>query len=448
MFGQFSIVSIATRRSSYYCTSSSLVIASKKKTRSSLSSFLNGGVWNPSSTNIVTISSLPFPAATTDSRCYLSTRAASTSVVLSPPNPNPISFRSDPSPLSSLPDEFRPGQAQQVLQERGRGKRLIRRVDVRDLFLSAREGYPVDAKCILHTLKHIRRCNAHYIKDWQAQAAIQGMIRALTPIPRNEDEKSPAWKIDNCNLENPTYCKARLQAAMFVCKAILDDTTGLITSVSIYDIEEILLNGTVLPATKNLPTEDEDKDMVVLKQEALKLTKRVFHKLIFRACKPERFLSKKQAAKYRKKVWVNTPPSVQTTHLATQICLSLGGTWQDAQVAIVDAFLQHCDVPLLEETLSLIEEAKNKEEERQIQGANISDDIIDEEGNDGNSESEEGEQELSSSADKEITDDTIDEEGNDDHTGSEEGEKELPSLSDKDTATNNEDNGTTNQTTV
>jgi hypothetical protein len=290
-----------------------------------------------------------------------------------PPNPNPISFlSSDASPLNQLPKDYTPGQAQQILQEWGKGKRMIRRMDVRDLFLSARGGYPRDAKCILHTLHNIRRCNAHYIKDWQAQAAIQGMIRALSPLPRYDDDKSAAWKIYNCTLTNPTYWKARLNAALFVYRAILDDTTGLITSVSIYDVEQQLFLDTVLPAataasesTTNITTtSSEDTEVVVqLLQDARTLTKRVYHKLLFRACKPERFLSKKQAAKYRKKVWNTTPPSPQTTHLVVQICLALGGTWEEAQVAIVDEFILFGG-NILPETWSLIEEAKRKEEQQ------------------------------------------------------------------------------------
>jgi hypothetical protein len=283
-----------------------------------------------------------------------------------PPNPNPISFLSDASPLNQLPANYSPGQAQQILQEWGKGKRMIRRLDVRDLCLSARGGYPKDAKCILHTLQNVRRCNAHYIKDWQAQAAIQGMIRALSPLPRYDDAKSAAWKIHNCTLTNPTYWKARLKAALFVYKAILDDTTGLITSVSIYDVEQQLFLETVLPAASAAASAStpEDDDILQLKHDARTLTKRVYHKLLFRACKPERFLSKKQAAKYRKKVWNTTPPSPQTTHIVVQICLALGGTWREAQVAIVDEFILFGG-DILPETRSLLEEAKRKEEQQQ-----------------------------------------------------------------------------------
>jgi len=275
-----------------------------------------------------------------------------------PPNPNPISFRTNPSPLSLLPQDFRPGQAQQLIQEKGKGKRLLRRTEVRDLFLSAREGYPKDARCILHTLKVIRRCNAHYIKDWQAQAAIQGMIRAWTPIQRVSEEKCAAWTLTDASHNSADFCKARLQAANYVYKAILDDTTGLITSVSIYDVEELLFKDTVLKAleAKNL---DDD----LLKLEVLSLTKRVFHKLIFRASRPDRFLSKKQAAKYRKKVWTDTPPSPQTTHLAAQICL-LAGKSDDAQIAIVKEYIRmRAALPLQHETLALIQVAKEKEEQ-------------------------------------------------------------------------------------
>ena len=290
----------------------------------------------------------------------MSTRSDSVITTSTPPNPHPISFRNNPSPLNLLPQDFRPGQAQMLLQQKGKDGRLLRRTEVRDLFLSAREGYPKDAKCILHTLRVIRRCNAHYIKDWQAQAAIQGMIRAWTPIPRIRDEKCAAWTMTDASSNSPDFCKARLQAANYVFQAILDDTTGLITSVSIYDVEELLFKDTVLKALMGVKNLDDD---LMLKREVLSFTKRVFHKLIFRASKPDRFLSKKQAAKYRKKVWTDTPPSPQTTHLAVQICLLVGKS-DDAQIAIVKEYNRMKGaLPLRHETLALIQEAKEKEEQ-------------------------------------------------------------------------------------
>jgi hypothetical protein len=203
------------------------------------------------------------------------------------------------------------------------------------------------------------------------------MIRALSPLPRYDEDKSAAWKIYNCTLANPTYWKARLNAALFVYRAILDDTTGLITSVSIYDVEQHLFLDTVLPAAtaaseSTTTSSSEDTEVVgQLLQDARTLTKRVYHKLLFRACKPERFLSKKQAAKYRKKVWNSTPPSPQTTHLAVQICLALGGAWQEAQVAIVDEFILFGG-DILPETWSLIEEARRKEKQQREEKEHLS----------------------------------------------------------------------------
>ena len=121
--------------------------------------------------------------------------------------------------------------------------------------------------------------------------------------------------VDDASNNSADFCNARLDAANHVYKAILDDTTGLITSVSVFEVEELLFKDTVLKPLMEVKNLDDD----MLKLEVLSLTKRVFHKLIFRASRPGRFcqISKKE-------VLTDTPPSRQTTDLAAQINMSVG----------------------------------------------------------------------------------------------------------------------------
>ena len=208
---------------------------------------------------------------------------------------------------------------------------------------------------MLHVLKDVRRCNAHILKDWQAQAAIQGMLRSMTPIEDRGEETRAAWSMED--LQSTEYFKARLQAGMFVCRAILEEATGLTTSVNTLDVDELFKD--MLESIRHLDANDDSEVL----QEAMKLTKRVFHTLIKRASNPEKYMSKRAAAKYRRLVMRDDPPFPSTAHVATHICLTVGSA-QNAQTAILQEFMCRpvCGVPL-DETVRLVQEARDKEKE-------------------------------------------------------------------------------------
>mmetsp|Transcript_17721 Transcript_17721/g.26011 ORF Transcript_17721/g.26011 Transcript_17721/m.26011 type:complete len:409 (-) Transcript_17721:36-1262(-) len=271
-------------------------------------------------------------------------------------DPLGIESRTSKSPLEELPANYTPGQALAVLRTKGAGGRFIRRTEFRDLCLASRVGSDKDAGVIVTALKEFKRINDHILVAWEARAAIAGLIRSKSK-------------------ESGDDAEIGLEAALFVAKAIVDESTGLHLAAKTEDVDVVLqLLLDAVQSTTNHDDDydddydyddddddDDDDDKSVKPEDAMKEAKQIFALLVKRATRPEKNMKKRAARKYLKYAMTKEGPQVETQRIVSQICLKVGSP-QDAKEAVLDVSKDY-RWHLHQDTVKFIGDAIHKEHE-------------------------------------------------------------------------------------
>lgn len=315
----------------------------------------------------------------------------------------------DPRPLSALEQAnlelLTPGQAIYVLQRyaaKGTGN-LIRQSDFIELCNSARPGKLRDALVIATALKEFKRNNRFVLKLSGSKAAVEGMLRS----------RMPTWKVQDGN--------PRVKAALFVAEQILNEDTGLYFAIETVNVDQVLEelhkgliemkdNGfkVTIDSTENNEkgVADEggetappspDEKMII---DALRVTQSLIQLLIKRKSRPEWDMKKRAARRYLKRLQIGGGPYRSTLQVATKISCLIGGSVV-AKQQIIDPFERAWWTKFVdEETLTLIQEAKELEKQATLTSVAIEEDYEDIE-----SETDEGDESNINEAKDELTDD-------------------------------------------
>lgn len=224
---------------------------------------------------------------------------------------------------------------------------------------SSRPGKKKDAKVISTALKEFKRINGFILEMVGACAAVEGMLRSMTPT----------WKIQDG--------KPRLQAALFVAEQILDEKTGLYYAVETEMVDKVLgelhtgllemkENGMKL-RLDNIGEEAKEEQTADEKyvRDALRVTEEVVKLLLERKCRPEWKMKRRARRKYLKLLQISSGPKRNTMKLATQISILIGGSAiaQEKIITPYDEAWKTKDVG--DVVLKLIEEASAHELEEQ-----------------------------------------------------------------------------------
>ena len=219
-----------------------------------------------------------------------------------------------------------PGQALFVLQKKGADYGRLGRSEVKSLFESARGGKPTDAHVIRTALKEFKR-NCEFILDnRQAHPAIEGMIRAMTPLRAPEEYPMPDSVSMNMSveqwLEKRRVIQARreYEAAIFAAEAIVDEKTGLRTStytVKVNQVLSMLLNAINIVKDKD-PMIEIDRIYA-----AMNASEGLVRMLRSRAQHPEKRMNKKAARRFLKSVKTTEGPDEETKRLISTLRIDL-----------------------------------------------------------------------------------------------------------------------------
>lgn len=257
-------------------------------------------------------------------------------------------------------EEITPGHAIYILQRHAalaNGKKLIRQSDFVRLCESSRPGKMKDAKVIATALKEFKRCNRFVLQTVGSRAAVEGMLRSMTPT----------WKVQDG--------KPRVRAALFVAGQILDETTGLYFAVETLTVDKVLeelYNGLIEMQGNNMKVvidevDDEAKEGeetssdIKLAKDALRLTEGMMKLLIKRKSRPEWDMNKRSKSQYLKRLQIGSGPYRSTLQLATKISLLIGGTFV-AQEKVIKPFEEAWWTDFVDEAaLKMIEDAKKLE---------------------------------------------------------------------------------------
>ena len=257
-------------------------------------------------------------------------------------------------------EEVTPGHAIYILQRHAalaNGKKLIRQSDFVRLCESSRPGKMKDAKVIATALKEFKRCNRFVLQTVGSRAAVEGMLRSMTPT----------WKFQDG--------KPRVRAALFVAGQIVDETTGLYFAVETLTVDKVLeelYNGLIKMQDNNMKViidkvddeaeegEETSSDFKLAK-DALRLTEGMIKLLIKRKSRPEWDMNKRSKSQYLKRLQIGSGPYRSTLQLATKISLLVGGTTV-AQEKVIKPIEEAWWTDFVDEAaLKLIEDAKELE---------------------------------------------------------------------------------------
>ncbi|KAL9188251.1 hypothetical protein ACHAXT_006629 [Thalassiosira profunda] len=228
--------------------------------------------------------------------------------------------------------EITPGHALSVLQIYGaEPTNYIRHADFVKLCESARPGKMRDGKIIATALKEFRKNNRFNVHIVGASAAIEGMLRALTPT----------WKVQDG--------RPRLRAATFVAQQIADDATGLYFAVETVMVNKVLeelhkgltemvesgINVRVDKIGEKVAEEGEESEEPEegeeanpnekTLREALQATEDLIQLLTKRCSSPQQQMKKRARRKYLKALRVRTGPKMTTFQSAANIAVLIGG---------------------------------------------------------------------------------------------------------------------------
>ena len=290
-------------------------------------------------------------------------------------------------------EEITPGHAMYVLQRYAstvNGNKLIRQSDFVALCESSRPGKKKDAKVIAKALRDFKRCNRFVLQLVGSRAAIDGMMRSMTPT----------WKVQDG--------KPKVKAALFVLEQILDGlNTGLYYTVSAEDVNEVfeVLHEGLLEMEKsgmklkidNIREEKEAEegeepegeeeetrttgrkfdlqqhlkcgddtllevegasDVEQLARNTLRLTEGVMKVLINRRMRPEWEMKKRAKRQYLKLLQIGGGPHQTTLQLATQIALLVAGSEATEERIVVPFGKAKKTAKVDEITRKLVEDAK------------------------------------------------------------------------------------------
>ena len=261
-------------------------------------------------------------------------------------------------------EEITPGHAIFVLQKfasEANGNKLIRQSDFVTLCESARPGKMRDAKVIATAMKEFKRCNRFVLQSVGSKAAVDGILRSMTPT----------WKVQDG--------KPRVRAALFAAEQIVDETTGLYFAVETATVDKVLeeLHKGLLEMQENrmkvtidnIDDETVGEDIstdVKLAKDALRLTGDMINQLIKRRSRPERDMNKRRKNLYLKRLQIGSGPRRSTLQLGTKISLLIGGTTA-AQTNIIEPFEAAWWTSFVDEdALQLIADAKELERQMPV----------------------------------------------------------------------------------
>ena len=261
-------------------------------------------------------------------------------------------------------EEITPGHAIFVLQKfasEANGNKLIRQSDFVTLCESARPGKMRDAKVIATAMKEFKRCNRFVLQSVGSKAAVDGILRSMTPT----------WKVQDG--------KPRVRAALFAAEQIVDETTGLYFAVETATVDKVLeeLHKGLLEMQENrmkvtidnIDDETVGEDIrtdVKLAKDALRLTGDMINQLIKRRSRPERDMNKRRKNLYLKRLQIGGGPRRSTLQLGTKISLLIGGTTA-AQTNIIEPFEAAWWTSFVDEdALQLIADAKELERQMPV----------------------------------------------------------------------------------
>lgn len=282
----------------------------------------------------------------------------------------------DPSPLEGASlEEVTPGHIIFFLQTYGAkgtekwGKEIFQS-DFIQLCESSRPGKKRDAKVIATALKDFKRINRFILELEGSRAAVDGMLRSMTPT----------WKVQDG--------RPKVQAALFVMEQMLDETTGLYFAIETRMVDKVLKelhtgmhemekNGFKLRIDDVGREEDAEEELSSdekLVKDALRLTEGVMKLLVKRKSRPEWDMKKRAKRKYMKHLQIGGGPYVTTLRLAVQISILLGGS-SVAQENIVTPYADAWwkKTPVDETALTMIERARELEEQASAEAASATD---------------------------------------------------------------------------
>jgi hypothetical protein len=251
---------------------------------------------------------------------------------------------------------------------------------------------------IATALKEFKRNNRFVLQVSGAKAAVEGMLRS----------RMSTWKVHDG--------KPRVKVAVFVAEQILNEDTGLYFAIETTMVDKVLEemhkglmvmkeNGfnVSIDSESGEPDEGEDTPSPTpdetLIMDALRVTQSLVHLLIKRKSRPEWDIKNKRAARrYLKRLQIGGGPYRSTLQVATKISLLIGGS-SVAQGQIIDPFERAWWTKFVdEESLKLIQEARDLEAQQAILTSATSEEDV----GDNESEAEEGDE--SNEDDEELAD--------------------------------------------
>jgi hypothetical protein len=215
---------------------------------------------------------------------------------------------------ASLPVEHTSGHVLEVLNRKGAGGKPLNDDDMTILFDAAKT--PKDARVIMTALVNYKRINNYILTTKMAEMAVKSILQA-------DPEQGAFLVLSNFNEKSGLYFSCEIPLINFVLDVVLNQ-------IDYYEKDSLWL---ALISMQN--------------------------SLIYRAHRPYQKMKKRAARKYHKQIQLHHGPTAETVRRMVDIALKIR-----AAEVVHSEITTHCQdrrVPVLEETLRLVEEARFQE---------------------------------------------------------------------------------------
>lgn len=208
-----------------------------------------------------------------------------------------------PSVLTTLDENFTPGQAWSVLQKHLAGHRKVRLNDFIELCNSSRPQSPKDAQVIKTALLDLKRCNDFKLTVEAAQIAIEGMTRSLTSEAGIDE----------------TYDKFLVNAGLYTAGVFnMQAQSGLYIAAQTDVVNESILKVLAKGVDGYVAPEGDESD---LNAKAAIAAKGIVDLLVRRVSFPTQSMKKRAKKAYLKERKCSEGPTQETIEMAVKICL-------------------------------------------------------------------------------------------------------------------------------
>lgn len=212
---------------------------------------------------------------------------------------------------TSLPPDFTSGHVLEVLNRKGKGGKPLNDEDMTILFDAAKT--PKDARVIMTALVNYKRINDYILTTKMAEKAVKSILKA-------DPEQGAFLILSNFNEKSGLYFSCDIPLINFVLDTVLN-------RIECYEKDALW---SALISMQNL--------------------------LIYRAHRPYQKMKKRAARKYHKQIQLHHGPTAETVRRMVDIGLKIRAA--EAVHTEITTYCQDRRVPVLEETLSLVEEAR------------------------------------------------------------------------------------------